>query len=1011
MTILKHQTAWLAAFFAVAGGLPNQAMAGELPLSVRSNFRIGDAGVRCTAQNASSDTRINGMFDRGYRLTCRDAAGSVGSLLVLRSAATIDALLPAARKKAACSAPESILIENVGSVEKVSCDDADSGVTYNHYRHVRGDTTYYVEGLAGYDPALKLALSSVYNDRQMAGLISVAQTEVSDAAAFARVQAGSLNASDARTEAYRRNNSGRYAESGQFFENLVTRSRSNPRSLSEALANQALQQSNLGDFNASERLFGEAEEALAENEGVSQRLLRNYRALDALNQRFPEGAIAILEAEMSEITNELDFLSIRDGVIDNPLATQINRENLALQRLGGIDLVLSDRERAAILDGQATALSGTAARQMGDLVKADMLLRKADKAIAAIRDGKVASARWMRSEIALERALIAEARGQEDFAIRAYDKAAIAISRRFPQSPALLATQARKAAFLQRVGRIDEAKALYARVVDRSANVTDSGASLRNLLLPYFELLATDGSAEASTALFRATHILQRPGVAQTQAILARQMSEGDDEASSLFRLSLRRSREIARTGALVDRLTAVSEPTAKQVEALAAAQESVTYLSGEQTNLLAKLSAFPRFRALAPAQLELADLRAELRPNEAYYKLIVAGEDVYALWVRPDGARSFRVEGGLDALDTDVSYIRDSIVVIEDGQTTTYPFDVERARDLYQRLFGVLGEELNDVEHIVFEPDGPMLQLPPQLLIASQQGVDSYTKNVDEKGGDPYDYRGIDWLGKSREVSIAVSPRGFIDIRNIAPSKGRRAYLGVGSNAIPEASRLPTDRCGWPLATWQDPIASDELHFAASKFGKGQSAVATGQEFSDTALLENKQLSDYRVLHFATHGLVTAPDPSCPARPALVTSFGGEQSDGLLTFKEIFDLQLDADAVILSACDTAGMATVSASREAGITGGGNYALDGLVRAFVGAGARSVVASHWPVPDDYDATQRLIEGMIDTSNGDGLVKALAGAQRKLMVEAETSHPFYWAAFIVLGDGTRSLARE
>jgi hypothetical protein len=105
------------------------------------------------------------------------------------------------------------------------------------------------------------------------------------------------------------------------------------------------------------------------------------------------------------------------------------------------------------------------------------------------------------------------------------------------------------------------------------------------------------------------------------------------------------------------------------------------------------------------------------------------------------------------------------------------------------------------------------------------------------------------------------------------------------------------------------------------------------------------------------------------PARPALVTSFGDSGSDGLLTFREIFDLKLDADVVILSACDTAGMATVGASREAGVTTGGNYALDGLVRAFVGAGARSVVASHWPVPDDFDATKRLIGGLLDAGPG------------------------------------------
>ena len=72
--------------------------------------------------------------------------------------------------------------------------------------------------------------------------------------------------------------------------------------------------------------------------------------------------------------------------------------------------------------------------------------------------------------------------------------------------------------------------------------------------------------------------------------------------------------------------------------------------------------------------------------------------------------------------------------------------------------------------------------------------------------------------------------------------------------------------------------------------------------------------------------------------------------------------------------------ATIGASREAGVTTGGNVALDGLVGALVGAGARSVVASHWPVSDDYDATKRLIGGLLDAAPGVPSAQALEQAQ-------------------------------
>ena len=85
---------------------------------------------------------------------------------------------------------------------------------------------------------------------------------------------------------------------------------------------------------------------------------------------------------------------------------------------------------------------------------------------------------------------------------------------------------------------------------------------------------------------------------------------------------------------------------------------------------------------------------------------------------------------------------------------------------------------------------------------------------------------------------------------------------------------------------------------------------------------------------------------------------------------------------------------------------GGTSALDGLVRAFVGAGSRVVVASHWPAPDDFNATQRLMTGLFDNPAGNPITGALRRAQIALMDDPATSHPYYWAGFAVIGDGTR-----
>ncbi|MEO1221930.1 MAG: CHAT domain-containing protein, partial [Pseudomonadota bacterium] len=127
-----------------------------------------------------------------------------------------------------------------------------------------------------------------------------------------------------------------------------------------------------------------------------------------------------------------------------------------------------------------------------------------------------------------------------------------------------------------------------------------------------------------------------------------------------------------------------------------------------------------------------------------------------------------------------------------------------------------------------------------------------------------------------------------------------------------------------------------------------------------------------------------------------------------LLKAEEIFELDLDADLIILSACDTAGAASVEATLAAGIQSGGGSELEGLVRAFIGAGSRAVMASHWPVPEDFDSTQRLMIEMFRSGQNQTIGDALGQSRKLLMDEAATSHPFYWSAFAIVGDAARPL---
>jgi CHAT domain-containing protein len=534
------------------------------------------------------------------------------------------------------------------------------------------------------------------------------------------------------------------------------------------------------------------------------------------------------------------------------------------------------------------------------------------------------------------------------------------------------------------------------------------------VLRPYVDLLLKKNDPAATAEIFVATQLMTRPGLAQTQAVLARELTGGTGEASRLFRQSVSLTRQVERARIELARLQESANPAPEELARAGVLRAAIAQGQNEQVATQAALATFPRYRAVSSEAIGLADLQKALREGEAYYRMTIVGDDIYALLVTRTNARAVKLQVTDKQLDEQVASLRDTISTIDNGQRTTFPFDVALSHQLYSELFGPFAAEVTGVRHLIFEPDGAMLQHPPNLLVMDQASVDKYQRNASKGGDAEFDFRGINWFGRDRDMSTSVSPRGFLDLRAARPSAGTREYLGLGENTPPPkdaASALvpaAADRdCILPLSSWAKPISANELRVAGkivSAFDPNGVQIVTRDDFTDTGLEARNDLNQYRIIHFATHGVVTARAPKCTAQPALLTSFGGKGSDGLLTFREIFDLNLDADLVILSACDTAGKASAAATEAVGLSSGGDVALDGLVRAFVGAGARLVIASHWPVPDDFNATERLITGLFSAPPGTPTVTALRMSERQLMDDANTSHPFYWSAFATIGDG-------
>jgi CHAT domain-containing protein len=991
------------------------APAQAAPLSVRDSFRIGDSGtIFCSAQSSATDSVLGSMFDIGYSVTCRDAALPVGKLYKLRDSAAAAARLAADRAKdAACSAPRSGQLPELGAVQVIDCKLKDAAVGYRVYELRRGKLLYAAEGLAGYDSALQLGLRSLVADQPVKGEISIATTGVGDPAAFARVQAGTLDPAKALSEAYRRNNAGSYAEAAEFFA-AVGNDRNSPLSRAEALANEALQKSNLGRYAEADSLFARAAAQVGTDPIVARRL-RNYRAMHLLNQGKPKDALAELDKPLPKATQEdAGTGGTASLAIDAVTAQSLNADSKLGQQLGEQAEQLLPSEKAAILDGQALQLRGTSLRLTGDAAGASAALRRADAALSAVRDGKVASILWLRAQILGDLAAIAEEQRNLPEADRLYRQGVALLEVNYPGSAALLNTKARLAGFLARTGQLSVAEAMFHDIVHSQPDTSNLPPSFANVLRPYVDLLLKKGDDPAAAdEIFAATQLMVRPGLAQTQAVLARELTGGTDDASRLFRQSVTLTRQVERARIELARLSDIAKPTADEAVRARTLRTALGQTEKEQLATQAALASFPRYRAVSSEVIPLGDLQKILRPGEAYYRMTIVGDQVYAMLVTPTAAHATKLNVTASQLSDQVQALRETISTIENGQRTTYPFDVALSHQMYGELFGPFASDVAAARHLIFEPDGAMLRLPPNLLVMDQASVDAYQKRSAAGGDAAFDFRGISWLGRDRDISTSVSPRSFAQLRAAPPSAGRREYLGLGQNTPPSAAAaglIPAaaDRdCTLPISSWAHPISAKELQTASAilqPYDPGGVQVVTGDAFTDTALESRDDLDQYRIIHFATHGVVTSRAAKCPAQPALLTSFGGGGSDGLLTFKEVFDLHLDADLVILSACDTAAKATAAATQQAGLSTGGDVALDGLVRAFVGAGARLVVASHWPVPDDYNATQRLITGLFSAPPGTPTVTALRMSQRQLMDDVNTSHPFYWSAFAAVGDG-------
>jgi CHAT domain-containing protein len=447
------------------------------------------------------------------------------------------------------------------------------------------------------------------------------------------------------------------------------------------------------------------------------------------------------------------------------------------------------------------------------------------------------------------------------------------------------------------------------------------------------------------------------------------------------------------------------SHETIKQLRTrLAGLDRRIKSLDGQLTK------DFPEYAELAsPRPMSLGEAQKLLKSDEAMLSYLV-GEDETFLWVVRNGRVEMkRLDIGQAALD---EAVRDLRAGLDLGLSDLPAFDTTQAFKLYGQVFAAAEPLLKGVRHLFVVPDGPLQSLPLGVLV---------TKKPQKKATDFSGYLQTPWLARKYALTTLPSVSSLKALRTFAKAaRASKPFKGFGD---PLLKGHPGQSRGIPLKKYFKPQGgvdvemvrtrlaplpetADELIAMANSLGAGQDSLFLRGRATETAV-KSTDLSDARVLAFATHGLV-AGELGGLAEPALVLTPPRKETpkdDGLLTASEVATLKLNSELVILSACNTAASdGTPNAD-----------ALSGLAKAFFYAGSRSLLVSHWPVQSDaaVKLTTKMLK-VIANDNKIGRSEALRRSMLALMEDKsnppEFAHPAYWAPFVVVGEGGASRSK-
>jgi CHAT domain-containing protein/tetratricopeptide (TPR) repeat protein len=403
-----------------------------------------------------------------------------------------------------------------------------------------------------------------------------------------------------------------------------------------------------------------------------------------------------------------------------------------------------------------------------------------------------------------------------------------------------------------------------------------------------------------------------------------------------------------------------IDQELARREEQLEALRREVREVSPAYANLR-----FPRTLTLQEAQSELLD------EETACFAYLLAKEKSYGFAITRKNIKIFPLPGKKEIQKMVQEYLK--------AITDVTNQDFGLGHKLFEALIqpGLSGR----TRRLIIVPDDVLYFLPFETLLSKDEGRD--------------------WLVKDYTIAYAPSLSSLRELVVRKRANGRKTakdILAVGDPSYGANEVEPAAGSGsGPLQESGSPAEAKffRLKFSGQEIDKISALFKPGRRdtlLRDRASEENfkhQNLADYRIIHFATHAFI---DDKKPARSAIVLSLDQDpKEDGFLQMREVFNLKLKADLVVLSACQT-GLGQL-------IRGEG---IEGLSRAFFYAGASSVLLSLWAVNDQ--ASYQLLERFyIHLRSANPVMDSLRQAKLEMIDSGVLAHPYYWAGFVVAGN--------